>query len=92
MPSLHCQIPNAPHGSVVLVDNRRVASRVFNGDAASRPIDLQVVGRTLATANASAEADEPWFARQALALGARGEGALRRLRVGVVGFALGRSG
>jgi proteasome lid subunit RPN8/RPN11 len=86
MPSLHCQIPDAPHGSIVLVENGRVEARVFDGDAASRSIDLQVVGRTLATANAPAETDEPWFARQTLALGARGQGALRRLRVGVVGL------
>src|SRR5580658_619451 len=86
MPSLNGQIPNAPHGSVVLVDNGRVAARMFDSNAVSWPIDLQVVGRTLATANAQDEADEQWFARQALALGARGQGALRRLRVGIVGL------
>jgi molybdopterin/thiamine biosynthesis adenylyltransferase len=86
MPSLHSQIPGAPHGSIVLVDNGRVAARVFDGDATSRPIDLHVVGRTLATATVTDEADERWFARQTLALGARGQAALRRLRVGIIGL------
>ncbi len=37
MPSLNCQIPDAPHGSIVLVDNGRVAARVFDGNAVSQP-------------------------------------------------------
>ena len=86
MPSLHGQIPGAPHGSIVLVDNGRVAARVFDSNAASRAIDLHVVGRTLATATVTDEPDEPWFARQTLALGARGQAALRRLRVAVIGL------
>jgi proteasome lid subunit RPN8/RPN11 len=86
MPSLHNQIPEAPHGSIVLVDNGCVAARVFDGNAMSRPADLHVVGRTLATATFTDETDEPWFARQALALGARGQAALRRLRMGVIGL------
>jgi molybdopterin-synthase adenylyltransferase len=86
MPSLHCKTPSAPHGSIVLVDNGRVAARVFDSGAVARPIDLHVVGRTLATANTADGAEEPWFARQALALGARGQSALRRLRVGVIGL------
>jgi molybdopterin-synthase adenylyltransferase len=44
------------------------------------------VGRTLATATVTDEADEPWFTRQTLALGAHGQAALRRLRVGVIGL------
>jgi hypothetical protein len=86
MPSLHSRIPGAPHGSLVLVDNGRVAARVFHANATSRPADLHVVGRTLTTATVTDQADEPWFARQTLALGAGGQAALRRLRVGVVGL------
>ncbi len=86
MPSIHNQIPDAPHGSIVLVDNRRIAARVFDADATTRPADLCVVGRTLAIATFTDKADEPWFARQTLALGARGQAALRRLRVGVIGL------
>lgn len=86
MPSLHRQIPDTPHGSLVLVDNGSVVARAFDNNATARPIDLHVVGRVLATANTPGEAHEPWFARQALALGARGQSLLRRLRVGVVGL------
>jgi molybdopterin/thiamine biosynthesis adenylyltransferase len=86
MPSLKSRIPEAPHGSLVLVDNGSAVARVFDEHAASHPIDLQVVGRTLATPNPPQAIDEPWFSRQALALGARGQSQLRRLRVGVVGL------
>ena len=86
MPSMRCQMPGVPHGSLVLVDNGSVAARVFDEHALSSPIDLQVVGPTLATASRCNAADEPWFARQALALGARGQAALRRLRVAVIGL------
>jgi hypothetical protein len=86
MPSLHSRIPGAPHGSIVLVENGRVAARVFDENAASGPVDLHVVGRTIAAATITDEANEPWFARQTLALGARGQAALRRLRVAVIGL------
>jgi molybdopterin/thiamine biosynthesis adenylyltransferase len=86
MPSLHDRIPGAPHGSMVLVDNGSVAARVFDSNAVSRPAELSVIGRTLSTATITDAADEPWFARQKLALGARGQAALRRLRVAVVGL------
>lgn len=86
MPSLHRQIPGAPHGSIVLVDNGSVVARTFDSHGVCRPIDLNVVGRVLAAANMRDEVDEPWFARQALALGARGQSVLRRLRVGIVGL------
>jgi hypothetical protein len=86
MPSLHSRTPGVPHGSIVLVDSGRVAARVFDGNAMSSAIDICIVGRTLAAATAIDEADEPWFARQMLALGAHGQAALRRLRVGVIGL------
>lgn len=86
MPSLHDQIPGTPHGSIVLVDSGRVAARVFDSNATSRPVDLWVVGRTLASATVTDQADEPWFARQTLALGPCGQASLRRLRVGVIGL------
>src|SRR5206468_2418513 len=38
------------------------------------------------SANPPAAITEPWFARQELALGARGQGELRGIRVGVVGL------
>jgi hypothetical protein len=44
--------------------------------------DAEVDGAALGVA----EANEPWFVRQTLALGARGQAALRRLRVGVIGL------
>jgi hypothetical protein len=86
MPSLHSRTPGVPHGSIVLVDSGCVSARVFDGNAMSSAIDVCVVGRTLATATTIDEAEEPWFARQTLALGAHGQAALRRLRVGIVGL------
>lgn len=86
MPSLHSRIPGVPHGSIVLVDRGRVAARVFDGNSTSSPVNVSVVGRTLTTATAIDETDEPWFARQTLALGPHGQAALRRLRVGVIGL------
>lgn len=86
MPSLKCQIPEAPHGSVVLVDNGSAIARVFDDKAVSEVIELQVIGRTLTSTNLPKQNEEPWFTRQALALGARGQGELRRLRVAVVGL------
>lgn len=86
MPSMKCQIPDAPHGSIVLVDDGSALARVFDENAESKVIDLQVVGRTLKLSNPSKATEEAWFARQVLALGARGQGELRRLRVAVVGL------
>jgi hypothetical protein len=86
MPSMRCQIPDAPHGSIVLVDNGTAIARVFDANAVSEEISLQIVGRTLRTASPRVVPREPWFARQELALGARGQARLRGLRVGVVGL------
>jgi hypothetical protein len=86
MASLTCQIPDAPHGSIVLVDNGTAIARAFAANALSKEITLQIVGRSLRTASPAVASGEPWFARQELALGARGQGQLRGLRVGVVGL------
>jgi hypothetical protein len=86
MPSLACQIPGPPHGSIVLVDNGRALARTFDEQGADRVIDLHVIGRTVVSTNPQASPAEPWFARQELALGAHGQSRLRRLRVGVVGL------
>jgi hypothetical protein len=86
MPSLKCQIPDAPHGSIVLIDNGSAIARAFDGDGASELIDLKVVGRTVRSSNPPKVTEDAWFARQALALGARGQAELRRLRVAVVGL------
>jgi hypothetical protein len=80
------QIPGAPHGSIVLVDNGSAVARVFDENASSEQIELRTVGRTLAAVNPPSAMREPWFARQELALGARGQGQLRGLRVAVVGL------
>jgi hypothetical protein len=86
MPSMNCQIPGSPHGSIVLVDNGSALARAFDGNATSEDIPLYVVGRTLRTVLPTPPSSEPWFARQELALGARGQGQLRGIRVGVVGL------
>ena len=86
MPSLHCQVPDAPHGSIVLVEGGATAARTFCADGAAQDVDFIVVGRTLDSRIAAKHRDEPWFARQELALGAHGHAQLRRLRVAVIGL------
>jgi hypothetical protein len=86
MPSLRCQVPNTPHGSMVLVNDGTVVARVFDEHGKCENIALQIVGRTLASADHVDDSAEPWFDRQALALGARGQSQLRRLRIAVVGL------
>jgi hypothetical protein len=86
MLSMIRQIPDAPHGSIVLVAERSAVARVFDDNAISKPIKMQVVGRTLTAVEPSRAEEEPWFARQELALGAAGQALLRELRVGVVGL------
>jgi hypothetical protein len=70
----------------VLVDDGTAIARAFDANAASDEVPLQIVGRTVRTASPRVLPGEPWFARQELALGGRGQGQLRRLRVGVVGL------
>jgi molybdopterin/thiamine biosynthesis adenylyltransferase len=86
MPSLARQIPGAPHGSLVLINDGSAVARAFDEKAVASQIPLRIVGRVLTTACVQESPVEPWFSRQALALGARGQSQLRRLRVGVVGL------
>jgi molybdopterin-synthase adenylyltransferase len=86
MPSLQCQIPNVPHGSIVVVDDGKALARTFNPDGSCHEVPIRVSGRTLTTLSESLAVVESWFARQELALGARGQQQLRHLRVGVVGL------
>lgn len=86
MPSIRYQIPNTPHGSVLLVENGSAIARAYDENALSQQIPFQIVGRTLNTVQPTNLEVEPWFARQALALGARGQSQLRDLRVGVIGL------
>lgn len=86
MPSLRCQIPGVPHGSLVLVNDGSVIARVFDESNGATEIPSTIVGRVLRGASPFAGAAEPWFNRQELALGARGQGQLRQLRVAVIGL------
>lgn len=86
MPSLACRIPDTHHGSIVIVDDGQAIARVFDEAGLARLIPVQVVGRTIERLEPVAARSEPWFARQELALGPRGQAQLRRLRVGVVGL------
>jgi molybdopterin-synthase adenylyltransferase len=86
MPSLDCQIPEAPHGSVVLVENGQAIARVFDKSAVAHEVSIHVVGRTLRQTLPAVVKPERWFARQELALGAYGQGQLKGLRIGVVGL------
>lgn len=85
MPSLACRMPHAPHGSLVTVDGGDTVARSFQHGALNEAV-LQVIGKTISYPRTSLVASEPWFARQELALGARGQARLRRLRVAIVGL------
>lgn len=85
MPSLACRMPDARHGSLVIVDNGDVVARSFHNGSASEAM-VQVIGKTISYLRASAAPSEPSFARQQLALGASGQARLRRLRVAIVGL------
>jgi hypothetical protein len=86
MPSLCCQIEGVPHGSVVVIDNGDTVARVFAAKSGFKEIEIQIIGRTLQSPRRVISNSEPWFARQELALGARGQAQLRRLRVAVIGL------
>jgi proteasome lid subunit RPN8/RPN11 len=86
MPSFAVQIPDAPHGSMVVAGNGAATLRLFDGER-SKPSQLAVVGRNLttwptATANTVSEAHH----RQRIALGDDGQAALAQLTVGVIGL------
>ncbi|MEJ0086411.1 MAG: ThiF family adenylyltransferase [Pseudomonadota bacterium] len=86
MPSLACQMPNAPHGSLVVVDSGHVVARSLESNGALQPMEVRAVGRTLHTPNSISVRSEPWFARQEVALGRSGQARLRKVRVAVVGL------
>lgn len=86
MPSFHCQIPGVPHGSIVVTDGGDVAARVFDENADSKEVCLQIVGKSITKSRLNIDNDEVWFARQKLALGEVGQAKLRNLRVGIVGL------
>ena len=86
MPALHCQMPDAAHGSLVVVDNGNVAARTFKSDGRCEEIALKIVGRTLHCSRINATSPEPWFARQVLALGPTGQALLRHTRVAIIGL------
>ena len=86
MPSLACQMPNAPHGSLVVVDNGHVVARSFESNGATEAMEVRTVGKTLSTPNSTPVQSEAWFARQELALGRSGQARLRQVRVAVIGL------
>jgi hypothetical protein len=86
MPSLACQMPNAPHGSLVVVDCGHVAARSLESIGSMQPMEVRAVGRTISTLNTTPLQAEAWFARQELALGVSGQARLRQVRVAVVGL------
>lgn len=87
MPSLSCQVPDVPHGSLVLASSGAVAARFFSPNGLVGEVDLHAVGRTAISSRVVNDDDaEPWHARQELALGASGQARLRKLRVAVVGL------
>ena len=86
MPSIHCQIPEAPHGSIVLIQDGQAVARVFDAEVASIRIEMRIVGRTLGETGSPSMEEEPFFSCQKLALGDFGQARLRNLRVGVVGL------
>ncbi len=86
MPSLHCQIPGALHGSIVLTSSGDIAVRVFDDTARSTEMSMQIIGKSIVTSRLSVGSKEEWFIRQELALGGAGQTKLRNLRVGIVGL------
>ena len=86
MPSLHCQLPNLLHGSMVVVKDGKVKARIFDADSKTQEAFLWKVGNTIATDISNYGDGEQWFHRQALALGELGQLKLRNLRVGIVGL------
>jgi hypothetical protein len=86
MPSLYCQITDAVHGSIVITSNGDAVARAFRADGSIEEVGIQVVGRTLMAPRRTVLQSEPWFSRQELALGAKGQAQLRRLRIAVIGL------
>lgn len=85
IPSLQCQVPDVPHGSIVLASSGAIAARSFTREGHAHPAELWIVGRTVMSTAPRDASPEPWFTRQEMALGAHGQARLRHLRVAVVG-------
>ena len=85
LPSFASRMPNAPHGSLVVVDNGDAVARAYY-DGVLSEVRLHIIGKTIDHARKSISPAEPWFARQELALGAHGQSRLRQLRVGIIGL------
>jgi molybdopterin/thiamine biosynthesis adenylyltransferase len=86
MPSIIRQIPNTPHGSMVLIDNGTVAARTFNTDGLSRPATLTCIGKIVNPLTAVALVKNAWSHRQELALGPAGQGKLHNIKIGILGL------
>lgn len=86
MPSLCCQMPSAPHGSLVVVHTGDVIARTFRPDGSKEEIAVGIVGNSLTSPRVRHASREPWFVRQELALGLHGQSQLRQVRVAVIGL------
>jgi hypothetical protein len=86
MPSFYCQVPSAPHGSIVLASSGDFIVRAFDEHAKSTEISLQIIGKTITNSKLKLAASQKWFSRQELALGEAGQLKLASLRVCVIGL------
>lgn len=86
MPSIIRQIPDVPHGSMVLIGNGTIAARYFQADGSTQPAVVNSIGRIIKAATAVAPVNNAWSHRQELALGQTGQGKLARAKVGIVGL------
>ena len=87
MPALFAQMPG-PHGSIVIAgDTREPAARLWSEPGTTVDLVLRIVGKTIRTHTLAHTAlGEPWFDRQALALGEAGQRVLRSLHAVIVGL------
>lgn len=86
LPSFASQVPDVPHGAIVMAGSGAVAARILLGGEL-KDARINVIGGTVAALTSSHGRDhDERFARQELALGAAGQRALQNLRVGVVGL------
>ncbi len=86
MPAFANQVPNVPHGSMVLNTAGKVRARLFERDAAPTTADLVSIGKVLRVLSDLPTQEDARFHRQQLALGKAGQAQLRSLRVAIVGL------
>jgi molybdopterin/thiamine biosynthesis adenylyltransferase len=86
MPSIMRQIPDAPHGSMVLIGNGTVAARTFTPDGRFQRVTMASIGRGVQVITGTTPVTHEWSNRQELALGQSGQGKLARAKVGIVGL------